>query len=243
MVADEPQRVGERVEIGVVGENHRAVLDHGTSIAPEGDEPRVACDRERDGERARRVDLRLERRRLLEREEDRVAEPLRQQERRDRRDRDRRHDRDAQAADDQRHGERQLDARQDLPLRQSHAARCLEHVGRRALEAGEDVGEEDHERVRDERDLDRGRRDARERDEDLEEREARDRVEERRDDPDRLLDVADAVCDQRQHEGNREPDRDRDRRQLEVLDERRPERVVPVLADPVGAERVVTLDA
>jgi len=39
----------------------------------------------------------------------------------------------------------------------------------------------------DERDLDRGRRDACERHEELEEREARDRVEERRDDAERLL--------------------------------------------------------
>ena len=125
--------------------------------APQRDEHEVAGERERDREHAGRVDLRLERRRLLEREEDRVAEALRQQHRGDRRDRDRRDDGDAQAADDRRHGERQLDAPQDLPARQPHPARRLEHLVRRAAQPRDDVREQDDERVGDERDLDRRR--------------------------------------------------------------------------------------
>src|SRR5581483_370556 len=106
-----------------------------------------------------------------------------------------------------------------------------------------DVREEDHERVRDERDLDRGPGDARERHEDLEEREARDRVEERRDDADRVLRAAEPVGEQREREREREADPDGDRRQLDVLHERRPERVAPVPPHPVPAERVVAADA
>ena len=90
-----------------------------------------------------------------EREEDRVAEPVGQQERGDRRDRDRRDDGDPQAADDRRHGQRQLDPQQHLPPRQPHPAGGLEHLGRRRAQPGDDVREEDHERVGDERDLDR----------------------------------------------------------------------------------------
>ena len=56
--------------------------------------------------------------------------------------------------------------------------------------------------------------------EQLEEREARDRVEQRRDDPERLLQAAYAVRDQRQREREHEADPDRDPGQLEVLDER-----------------------
>ena len=51
--------------------------------------------------------------------------------------------------------ERQLDPRQDLAPREAHPARRLEHLGRRRAEPGEDVREQDHERVGDERDLDR----------------------------------------------------------------------------------------
>ena len=163
--------------------DHARPPAHGTSTRRSATSARVAREREPDRERARGVDLGLERRRLLEREEDRVAEALRQQERGDRRDRDRRDDGDAQAADDRRHRERQLDARQDLAPRQAHAARRLEHVGRRARAARR-------------RCSGRGSRACSatsaistvvvvmpgERDEELEEREARDRVEQRRDD-------------------------------------------------------------
>ena len=134
VVADEAERVDERVQVRGVGEDHATPFRaHGTSTRRSADEQRVAGERERDRERAGRVDLRLERRRLLEREEDRVAEALRQQERGDRRDRDRRDDGDAQPADDRRHGERQLDARAAsaaasapcrAPPRAPRAARC-----------------------------------------------------------------------------------------------------------------------
>ena len=43
----------------------------------------------------------------------------------------------------------------DLPAVEAHPARRLEHLGRRGAEPGDDVREEDHERVADERDLDR----------------------------------------------------------------------------------------
>src|SRR5216683_1306333 len=48
------------------------------------------------------------------------------------------------------------------------------------------------------------------------------------------------MSDQRKREGEREAGPDRDRGQLDVLDECRTERVVPVGAHPVRAERVVS---
>src|SRR3954451_5476622 len=207
------------------------------------DEQAVEHERKRDGEDARGVDLRLERRRLLEREEDGVAEPLGQEEACDRRDRDGRDDRDAQAADDRGHGERQLDAREDLPAREPHPARSLEHVVRDALQARQDVREEDDQRVRDERDLDRGPAQSRERDEQLEERDARDRVEERGDDAERLLELAVAVREECERERDREADHDGERGQLEMLHQRRLQCVAPVVLHPVPAERVVARHA
>ncbi len=65
-----------------------------------------------------------------------------------------------------------------------------------------------------------------ERHEQLEERQARDRVEERRDDAERLLDAADSGARAaRAAKAIAKPIADRDQRQLEVLDERRLERV------------------
>ena len=161
----------------------------------------------------------------------------------DRRDRDRRDDGDPQAADDRGNGERELDAHEHLRARQSHPARRFDHVVGGAAEAGDDVREEHHERVADERDLDRRPRDARERDEQLEEREARDRVDERRQGAERLLEAPEAVREQCERKRDREADHDRDHRQLDVLPERRAERVAPVLLHPAPAERVVAGDA
>ena len=44
-------------------------------------------------------------------------------------------------------------------------------------------------------------------------------------------------------EGDREPDRDRDERELHVLEERRLEDAGPVVLDPVGTEEAVLDDA
>src|SRR5579862_1169355 len=210
---------------------------------PEADEPGIAREREAHCETAGGVDLRLERRGVAERHEDRIAKTLRQQERRDRPDRDRGDDGDAKPTDDRRHRERQLDAEQDLAPGQAHAARRLDHLGGRAPQPGHEVREQDDQRVRDKRDLDCGPRDACERHQELEERNARDGVEEGREHAEGLLEPREAVREQ--SKGEREPkaDADRDRSELDVLDQRRAERVVPVVPHPAPAEDVVARDA
>src|SRR4051812_47131483 len=51
------------------------------------------------------------------------------------------------------------------------------------------------------------------------------------------------MCHECENERDHESDSHSDGRQLDVLDERGPEHVVPVIADPVLAERVVALHA
>ena len=77
VVADEPDRIDERAGVELVEEDHSVLCDQGASAAAEADQRRVAGEREPDRESAGGVDLGLERVRLGEREEDRVAEPVR----------------------------------------------------------------------------------------------------------------------------------------------------------------------
>src|SRR5581483_8639741 len=153
------------------------------------------------------------------------------------------HDRDAQAGDDRRQRERQLDPPEDVAPAQPQAARRLEHLLGHRAEAGEDVPEEDEQRVADERDLDRRHRQPRHRHEQLEEREARDRVQEGADEADRRLQDAVPARGDGGGEGDGEPDGDGDRGQLHVLDERRLQDAPPVVSHPLGAEEVVVRDA
>ena len=115
-------------------------------------------------------------------------------------------------------GERQLDAESVCSRVRPMPRAASEHLGRDAAKALEDVPVEDQQRVADERDLDRRHGQAGERDEQLEEREARDRVEEVGEEPDRRVEPAVAVRDERGGERDHEADRDGDRGQLQVLE-------------------------
>ena len=119
VVADEPERLDERVRVGAAS---KIITSPPSSTGRErAARPRAAASQASASATARSaggVDLGLERRRLLEREEDRVSRGrFGEQERGDRRDRDRRDDGDPQAADDRRHGERQLDLAAAIWLR------------------------------------------------------------------------------------------------------------------------------
>ena len=204
-------------------------------------EEHVGNERQRDGEGAGGDDLSAEVQ--AQRAQDRSAEPLGDDECSHRGERDRRDDGDPQAGDDRRHRERQLHAPERLSRSQAHAARSLEHFGRRGAEAGEGVTEEDQQRVADEGDLDGSDREAGERDEQLEERQTRNRVDHRRGDGERPLGEAEPVREQRRGQRDGEADPDRDQRQLDVLDEPRLQDGAPVVAHPVGAEEAVLGDA
>src|SRR5205823_6619471 len=65
------------------------------------------------------------------------------------------------------------------------------------------------------------------------------RVEEVGDEPDRMVEAAIPVCEERSREGDREADRDGDAGELQVLEKSRLERVAPVVLHPAPAERVV----
>ena len=127
-------------------------------------------------------------------------------------------DRDPQPGHDLRQRERQLDAPQQLALREAHAAAGVARLGRHALEARDHVAEDDQQRVGDERDHRRRLAAAGERQQQEEQRDARQRVEDAGDLRDRRDQPAPPVRDQRERERDREADRDRDQRQLDVLD-------------------------
>jgi hypothetical protein len=144
---------------------------------------------------------------------------------------------------DRRQGQRQLDASQDLPLREAHCARRKARVLRYFAQAGQRVAEKNQQRVRDQRNLRARPAQARDRHHQLEEREARDRVQEGGEDRERRLEPVAAVGDQRRRERDREPDPNRYGSQLDVLDQSRREHAIEVVEEPVGAELAVLADA
>src|SRR4029077_16182516 len=88
--------------------------------------------------------------------------------------------RDADPGEDHRERERKLDAPEELPIGVAHAARRLADLDRHAAYAGDDVADEDEERVADEADLRAQHGEAGVGDEQGEQGEARDRVEDPR---------------------------------------------------------------
>src|SRR5918992_697129 len=129
--------------------------------------------------------------------------------------------------------------RQSICQGVSPLARALGHLA----QAGDDVAEQDQQRVRDECDLRARHGQPRDRDHELEERKARDRVEERGEDRERGLEPPEAVGGERGHERDREADPHGYGGQLDVLDQARREHAVEVVHDPVEAELPVLADA
>jgi hypothetical protein len=95
------------------------------------------------------------------------------------------------------------------------------------------------ERVGDERDLDRRDGQPGDRHQQLEQGDARDRVEHVGERAERRVEQPPAEADEREQEGDREADADRDQRQLDVLDERRLEDVPQCSRTHSGAEPAV----
>ena len=143
-----------------------------------------------------------------------------------------------QPGDDLGDRQRQLDLPEELALGQAHPAagvlRLLGHV----VEAGEDVAEDDQQRVGHEGDERGCRAAARDREQEEERRQARDRVEDSGDVHDRTDEPAAAVSQQRQRERDGESDDHGHDREVDVV----PEGIdvaIEVVPDPVRAEAVV----
>ena len=163
--------------------------------------------------------------------EDLRAEPAAAGKRRQGRDRDRADRCDPQAGDDLRRRERQLDPPEDLALGLSHSAR-------RILDRRRDVGEADEGVAVDDLEVEGGQGDHRgvdaaagEGQQQEEEGDAGDRVEDPGRGQQRGLQPVAPVGDQGQGEGDREPDRDGEQDQLQMLDGR-----CPVAADVFRAQ-------
>src|ERR671923_2190193 len=208
--------------------------------ALEQDEQSVGHQCQEHGQQSRGHELRLEP--ALDRVEDRLSQASDADERGDRGEADRGHRRDPDSGHDGGQGQWQLDTSQDLLLGQAHRARRNARVLGYLAQAGQRVAEENEQGVRDQRDLRAGSAQARDRHHQLEEREARDRVEEGGEDRERRLEPAPAVGDERRGERDHESDPDGNRRQLDVLDQARPEHAVEVVEEPVGAELAVLAD-
>ena len=113
--------------------------------------------------------------------EDELSEAAASDQRRDRDQPDRGDGRDTDPGDDHGHRERDLHPPEHLPVREAHPARGVASVLGHALEAREDVPDQDEQRVRRERDHDGRVGEAGHRDEERDQGKARDRVEQRRD--------------------------------------------------------------
>src|SRR4051794_16986859 len=205
------------------------------------DQQGVGHQRQRDREEAGGDELSLEA--ALDRVEDRLAEPAHADERRDGGEADRHHRRDPDPGHDGRQGERQLQAAEDLTLRQAHRTCRQWSVLGYLAQARQRVPEQDQDRVRHERDL--GARDgqAGDRHEQLEERQAGDRVEEGGEDREGRLEPVEAVGDQRGRERDDEADAHGEQGQPDVLHEPRHEHAVEVVEEPGEAELAVLADA
>ena len=136
--------------------------------------------------------------------------------------------------------ERQLDAPEQLAVGHPHAARGVDGVRRDVVEAGDDVAEDDQQRVGGQRDDRRRVPAAGDRQQQEEHREAGDRVEDARQPGDRPDEPAPAVREQ----AEREP-RSRSRAPTEIDRELRGARqsgvdvAIEVVGDPARAEAVV----
>src|SRR5215212_1335245 len=155
-----------------------------------------------------------------------------------------RHGGDADACHDYGQRQRQLDPKEDLAVRQAHAAGRVYRLGRHRVQAGDGIANKDQERIGHEGD-DHGRRPDGHPwygDEDCEEREARYGVQGARDGGDRRVGLAVACREhpdgQRDDEGNS----DRDEREEDVSLERRHYVFPEVLLDPLPVYKLGFLE-
>jgi hypothetical protein len=206
---------------------------------PRGEQPLGAHEDQVEGHgqhhRANRADEDLGGEVAIEALVDERAEPARADQRGDGDQAHGGHGGDAQAGHDRGDGERQIDPPEAPPPLVAHALGGLPHRGRHPVEPGDDVPEQDQQRVADQRHLGRAEAQAVDRHQHAEQGQAGDGVEDAREPGQRRVGPAPAHGDQRHDHGQHEPDGDGHDGQRHVLPEGVDD-LVGVVGHPVPAD-------